>query len=252
MASSATTNGHGAAGGMSFAQQLMEKHTSTDGHPHNVTLEETVDEEDIQHPPPSAHGVNGNDDGPILSEKAAGKQPEATPAPKAPTQAPLDTQSEELFPSLGAPKSKAAPSATWSKKPAVVSMGGGVNGFANGAAARANLASGTSTPMSGVMTPTANAMVSGVGLPKMNLPGRWTEQVSFAPSQLLPRNQLKKPMPEVLRDINRRSKAEVKMSTGPNNHIIFEGTGPVEAVRQALKDVAKELGSKVSGSRLLS
>lgn len=96
------------------------------------------------------------------------------------------------------------------------------------------------------MTPTVNAPVSGIGQPKMNIPGRWTETVSFAPSQLLPRGQLKKPMPEVLRDINRRSKAEVKMSTGPNNHVIFEGTGPVEAVRQALKDVAKELGSKQS------
>ncbi|KAF2149398.1 hypothetical protein K461DRAFT_45747 [Myriangium duriaei CBS 260.36] len=243
MASQATTNGHSSADGMSLAQQLMEKHTSGDGHSHNVTVEDTVDEDDIQHPPPSGLGSDGNGS---LSDKAAGKQPVAAPTKKAQGQAPLDTQSEELFPALGAPKSKAAPSATWSRKPAVVSMGGGANGFANGSAPRSNLASRASTPMSGVMTPTASAMVSGVGLPKMNLPGRWTEQVTFAPSQLLPRNQLKKPMPEVLRDINRRSKAEVKMSTGPNNHIIFEGTGPVEAVRQALKDVAKELGSKQS------
>lgn len=241
MASQATTNGQDAAGGTSFAQQLMEKHTATDGHAHNVTIEDTVDEDDIQHPPPS--GLPKPAD---LSEKAAGKQPAATPAPKAPTQNKLDTQSEELFPSLGGPKSKSAAPTTWSRKPAVVSQGGFPNGTPNGSAARSNAQSRASTPMSGVMTPTANAPVSGVGVPKMNLPGRWTEQVSFARSQLLPKSQLKKPMPEVLRDINKRSKAEVKMFNGPNDTVIFEGTGPVEAVRQALKDVAKELGSKVS------
>jgi len=82
----------------------------------------------------------------------------------------------------------------------------------------------------------------------MNLPGQHRERVQFAPSQLTPRTQLKKPVLDVLRDINKRSKARVEMSTGPGGMIVFEGTGPVEAVRNALKEVATQLGSKVSSS----
>jgi len=36
------------------------------------------------------------------------------------------------------------------------------------------------------------------------------------------------------------------MSSGPGGVVIFEGTGPTEAVRQALKDIVTQLGSKVS------
>ena len=79
----------------------------------------------------------------------------------------------------------------------------------------------------------------------MSLPGQHAERVQFAPSQLTPRSELKKPVQDTLRDINKRSKARVTMSTGPGGMIIFEGTGPVEAVRHALKQVAQELGSKV-------
>ncbi|PNS15046.1 Vigilin 1 [Sphaceloma murrayae] len=228
MASQATNNGNGS--GPTMAEQLMQKHSANDGHAHNVTLEEVIDEEDIQHPPPS--GVNGSSD-PLLSDKAAGKKPE-TAAPAKPATANLDTKSEELFPALGAPKTANAPS-TWSKKPAVVNIGGGPNGFTNGTA-KSNAARGPA--------PASGFVASGPGLPTMSIPGKHTERVSFAPSQLTPRTQLKKPAHEVLRDINRRSKAEVKMLTGQGGNVIFEGTGPVEAVRQALKEVAKELGSK--------
>ncbi|KAF2227463.1 putative RNA binding effector protein Scp160 [Elsinoe ampelina] len=225
MATQSTANGTGES--LTMAEKLMQKHTANDGHNHNVTLEDVPDEDDLQHPPPST--TNGTSQ--PISDKAAGKQPETT-APKPSTPA-IDTKSEELFPSLGAPKTTNAPS-TWSKKPAVVNVGGGPNGFTNGVAK--NNASRGPAPASGFVTP--------VGLPTMNLPGKHTERVSFAPSQLTPRNQLRKPAHEVLRDINRRSKAEVKMLTGQGGNVIFEGTGPVEAVRQALKEVAKELGSK--------
>ena len=36
------------------------------------------------------------------------------------------------------------------------------------------------------------------------------------------------------------------MKPGPNGAIIYEGTGPVDATRQALKALAKEVGSQVS------
>lgn len=79
----------------------------------------------------------------------------------------------------------------------------------------------------------------------MSLPGKHVEQLRLAPSQMLPRGQLKKPLRDILRDISRRSKANVDMRGGPGGSIIFEGKGSVDAVRQALKEVAQQVGSKV-------
>ncbi|KAJ8105639.1 hypothetical protein OPT61_g10055 [Boeremia exigua] len=80
----------------------------------------------------------------------------------------------------------------------------------------------------------------------MNLPGKHTERISFSTAQLTPRQQLKKPVSEIIRDINRRSKARLEQKTGPHGQIIFESTGPVDAVRESLKDIANEVGSKQS------
>lgn len=82
-------------------------------------------------------------------------------------------------------------------------------------------------------------------MPHMALPGRHTERIQFAPSQLLPKDKMKKPLQEVVRGINKKSKAKVEIKPGPNGVIIFEGIGPVDAARQALKDLAKEVGSTV-------
>lgn len=236
MASETGLNGTGSTGDLTPAQRLMEKHTADDGHSHNVTLEEVVDEDDVEHPPPSGISAPTATSTSTMSEKAFGKKPETskpTPKPNA-----LDTQSEELFPALGAPKSQAsaAPS-PWSRKPPAVSTNGMSNGAANGYANAPSSKSSTPMVTPGSTVPSQRGQIS--------LPGRHTERVQFAPSQITPRNQLKKPVLDTLRDINKRSKAEVKMSTGPGGVYIFEGTGPVEAVRQALKEVAKELGSKV-------
>lgn len=251
MASEPTLNGSSSEG-LTPAQKLMEAH--------NPTVEEVVDQEDIDHPPPSmaasTASTNEAASAPApaepLSAKAAGKQP-ATESP-APTprggQAPLDTQSEELFPALGAPKSRAAAAPTpWSHKPAAVGKAAnGVNGLANGGAARSSASSRTSTPAPGLMTPSSN----GPSMGGMSLPGRHTERIQFAPSQLTPRPQLKKPMADILRDINKRSKAKVTMSQGGGGIVTFESTGPTsDVVRQALKEVASLLGSKVCrGSKL--
>jgi hypothetical protein len=79
----------------------------------------------------------------------------------------------------------------------------------------------------------------------MNIPGKHTERITLALSQVAKKDELKKPIGEIVRDINRRSKAKLEYKQGPGS-LIFEGTGPVEAVRQALKEVANEIGSKVS------
>lgn len=207
--------------GLTPAQKLMQEHD------HHVTVEDVPDEDDIAHPPPSAKAANAP-----LSEKAAGKQKmDDTPAPK---KAALNTSSEEAFPALGPskPRGQAPIAPTWGKKPAAVTSNG-VNGAANGT--------------SGASTPASISVGRGPALPSMNIPGKHTERISFSPNQLTPRQQLKKPVNDIIRDINRRSKAKLEYKSGPGGTVIFESTGPVEAVRQTLKEIANEVGSKVCG-----
>ncbi|KAH6629166.1 hypothetical protein C7974DRAFT_463297 [Boeremia exigua] len=205
--------------GLTPAQQLMEQHATND---HHVTVEDVVDEEDVAHPAPSASKADAP-----LSEKAAGKQKAEEPA-AAPKKPALNTQSEEAFPALGPVKPRAAaPVPTWGKKPAAVSSANGSN---------AN--SGTSTP--------SGPAIRGPAVASMNLPGKHTERISFSTAQLTPRQQLKKPVGEIIRDINRRSKARLEQKTGLHGQIIFESTGPVDAVRESLKEIANEVGSKQS------
>jgi hypothetical protein len=213
-----------ASSSQSFAEQLAKKH----GHAHTASVEEVPDEEDILHPPPSMKtAVAPAPEQPTepLSEKAQGKK-KAEDAP-ASTKNGIDTRSEEAFPALGGgPKPQATgPTApTWGAKKPSTSISG--PGFAAPQPASRGSNAGGQAPVS--------------------LPGRHSEQVVFAPEQLAKRTELKKSVPEILRDINKRSKAKVELKHGLGGKTIFEGTGPVDAVRQALKDVAKEVGSKQS------
>ncbi|KAL8736750.1 MAG: hypothetical protein Q9166_000116 [cf. Caloplaca sp. 2 TL-2023] len=247
------------------AQRLQEKHGADAAH--RPMVEDIIDEEDIAHPPPSmktaAAGPTSTKDivSQPMSEKAAGKQKateeptEPTPRPNAPSSIVLDTESEDAFPALGGgPKSQApAPVAmAWGarKPPGVANaVPNGVNGQGP---VFSTSSSRASTPVSDKLTPaSANASVAsdrgGPAIPQhIPIPGRHSERIQFAPSQLLPRDQLKKPLQDVLRNINKRSKATVEMKSGPGGTMIFEGIGPVDATRQALRDVAREVGSKQS------
>jgi hypothetical protein len=241
MASETVANSSTAAGGLTPAQQLMEQHD------HHATVEEVVDEEDVAHPPPSAAAKTVTTDGPAsgLSDKATGKQKvdDATAPAKKPAKAPLNMASEEAFPALGPAKPRAAPSftPTWGKKPSMA----GSNGVNGNAVTPSNGTSRASTPASSI-SPHPVSVSRGAALPTMSLPGRYQQSISFAPTQLIPRKELKKPLNDIIRDINKRSKAKLEHKAGPNNKIIFEATGPPDAVRQALMDIANEIGSKVS------
>ncbi|XPS73217.1 hypothetical protein M3J09_005368 [Ascochyta lentis] len=214
--------GSSATEGLTPAQQLMEQHENND---HHVTVEDVPDEEDVAHPPPAAASNSAATDAP-LSDKAAGKQKAEEPAP-APKKPALNTQSEEAFPALGPVKPRGqAPVPTWGKKPAAVTSNG------------ANGSHGASAP--------SGPAIRGPAVASMNLPGKHTERISFSTAQLTPRQQLKKPVGEIIRDINRRSKARLEQKTGPHGQIIFESTGPVDAVRESLKEIANEVGSKQS------
>lgn len=228
MASEAVANGPSSEG-LTPAQKLMEQHD------HHATVEDVVDEEDVAHPLPSVSKPESSDAAPAasLSEKAAGKQ-KAEPAPAKKSNV-LNTADEELFPALGPVKPRApAPIApTWGKKPASVAANG-VNG--SGLAA-SNNTSRASTPASAP---------AGPAIQNMNLPGKHRQQIEFHPSTLTPRQQLKKPLNDIIRDINRRSRAKLEHKAGPSGMVIFEATGPPDAVHQSLKEIANEVGSKVN------
>ncbi|KAF2641070.1 hypothetical protein P280DRAFT_468737 [Massarina eburnea CBS 473.64] len=231
-----------AADGLTPAQKLMEQHD------HHATVEEVVDEEDVAHPPPPATLNKDTSDIPALSEKAAGKQkaedaPAPAPAKKAPA---LNTASEESFPALGPVKPRAPVVApTWGNKPASVSTNA-VNGVNGNGVTPSTAASRASTPASGVNSPASLPLGRGPALPTMNLPGKQKQSLVFDPQHLVPRNELKKPMAEIIRDINKRSKAKLDVRTGgPGNKVVFEAYGPNEAVREVLKEAADAFGRKL-------
>lgn len=266
-------------GELSNADTLRRKHEAEEAH--KATVEDVVDEDDILHPPSSGpqtgpDAVEASSEKAAvapMSAKAAGKQKARSESPStAPgleqAKVALNMDSHEAFPELGSGPQPRAPrpvTTAWSgKRPSAA--GAPVNGVhhaPNGLLVRtvpgssSNNSSGASTPApSGVATP--SSLSAGSALPNhsltqrsllpqaMSIPGRYTERISLLPQEMKPRSQLKKPIPDVLREINRRSKANVQMSSGAGGAVHFDAKGPVDAVRQALKEVARDLGSKVS------
>ncbi|KAE9980796.1 hypothetical protein EG328_012045 [Venturia inaequalis] len=221
MATEAPTNGNTAtAEPQSAAEKLLAKHAADEAH--KVKVEDVVDEEDLAHPVPSAETTS-------LSDVAKGKKKvdDAAPAPK-PKGPAFDVKSEEAFPALGGPAPRQpAPANTWGKAPQT-----------NGAKPATNGSTNASTRGS---TPNMSLPGSNLGLA---MPGRHVERISLGPQDIMPRSQLKKPVAEVLREINKRSKASIATKEGPGGRIFFEGTGPVEAVRQALKELVQAIGTK--------
>ena len=240
-------NGNGAE--LSAAQKLMLKHDEA----HKATIEEVPDEDDLKHgeQPTSSSVLEAADESasapgwvPPMSAKAAGKQRAEEPSSKENKKPSLDTQSHDLFPALGgAPKPKPATNVApiWSMKKPATPVPSSPNGKTNGTATNGN-----STPTSGTATPTSVVPAARGGPQSMAIPGRQQERIQMAPNQMLPRNQLKKPLPDILKDINKKSKATVTMTSGQQGIIWFNAVGPQEACRQALKDVVAQVGSKVS------
>ncbi|KAF1981972.1 hypothetical protein K402DRAFT_467116 [Aulographum hederae CBS 113979] len=224
--------------GMTPAQELMAKHAADEAH--RPTVEEVVDEEDLEHPPPSA-SLSAAESTPTpaaqTSEKVAGKQ-KATDRPAKSNGVPvLNTQSEEAFPSLGAPKPRqpVAPM-MWGKKPS--SVANGVNGSANGTAAASNLSSRASTPASGRGAPTRS----------VNLPGQVSSTFEIFPQQMTPRPQLKKSLPETITEINKHSKAKIEQRPMTmDGKLRFEGKGTsLEAINTAFRELSQKVGLRQS------
>ena len=208
----------------SAASKLLQQHIAA----HPVTIEEVPDEE-IGKPVTSSAEASNTESKPTwaepMSAKAAGKQ-------KAQEAKGIDTSSHDLFPELGGPRSTSATGTVpiWNAKSS-----------ANGKADGASPTNGTpqaSAPPSGVTTPTSRA-------PTVLIPGRNTETFYAEPHHLLPRTQLKRPVVDVLKDLNRKSRAKVTMSNAANGKLKFEATGPEGVAQQAIRELMNHIGSKV-------
>jgi hypothetical protein len=204
-----------------LAAELRAKHAEA---AHRVEIEEVPDEDIVPH---------------HADIEAAGAEAKAE-RPKAPQAKPLDTQSHELFPTLGGPskgKHSAAPVPIWSAK-------GTANGKANGASAT-NGTPRASPPVSGVSTPTGTGQQ---GPRSLNIPGRNVETLYLEPQHLMPKSQLKRPLPDLIKELNRRSRAQVAMHQQANGKLKFEAAGPQDIAAQALKELVQQIGAKVGTS----
>jgi hypothetical protein len=240
---STTLNGTSVVNGgskLTAAQLLMQKHAHDETH--QTTIDDVPDEDDLRHSEEPASGIlEAPGDGPApgwvasMSTKAAGKQPEQAPA-KESHKPFVDLQSEESFPGLGGAPTK-QPSANvgsaWSAKSAATN---GTNGVST---------NGTSTPKAGLNTPVSAASQPATSAPRhIDIPGQFKHRYPLKTNEMLPRTQLKKPLPEILKDINKKSKATVTFSPGQDG-IVFTGSGPQDAVLKALRDVVAAVGAKV-------
>jgi KH domain len=244
---SQTAEGSSSAAQKTNAELLREKHEAVEAH--NPTVEDDLDEEDIQHPPPSSLiSPVANSSG--FSEEAAGKQRADAAPKKAPV---LDTKSEDLFPSLGGgPKARAAPASApaWGVNKNTQPLRPAANGFSNGPPpaplASSPLSSRASTPLSGILTPTSsyamnNAQSSRKGPMQMAMPGKHTDSITLVPTQM----DKTKPIQPYLDRLNKKSRATVTRHTARDgSSIVFEGSGPKKDVSEALRTIARELCAK--------
>lgn len=245
------SNGQGtvASNGMTAAQRTQERHAS-----HQIAPADAIDQT-IAH---ASSSDPQSQDEQTLSKGATDenlKEKENTlvgdlKIRKDPI---LDTQSTDAFPTLGAgPKAQVGNqmATAWdSKKGASVrnDHSNGVNGsgpVSNASSSRASSPALSTTPVS-VNAPAASQSY-GSPITRLILPGRHSEKIQFLPSQLRPKDQLKKPLQDIIHDINRRSRAVVRFWVAPNKSISFEATGPIDSTRQALTDVANQVGIAVS------
>ncbi|KAK4241471.1 hypothetical protein C8A03DRAFT_41085 [Achaetomium macrosporum] len=208
----------------SAASRLLQQHLS-----HHVTVEDTVDEELASKPAASTEATGSE------AQTSSPSTPSASAATKQKPR--LATDSHELFPELGGTTAKPAANAApvWPAR-------ANTNGRANGASP-ANGTPKPSAPASGATTPTLPALH---GAPSLSIPGRNVEYMLLEPQHVLPRSQLKRPLADIVKDFNRKSRAQVKVITQPDNKVRVEAIGPPEIATQALKDFVRLIGTKLT------
>ncbi|KAI1843736.1 hypothetical protein JX265_001032 [Neoarthrinium moseri] len=143
---------------------------------------------------------------------------------------------EDAFPSLGAngngqkgkAKEPAGPSIWMAKVPTAANTPNGT--------------SRASTPASGTGPAVAGPPASG---PKnVNIPGRHVESVVIESQYIMPRNQLKRPIPDLVKDINRKSRAVLSATFLSSGHLKVEAVGPQDKAQQAIRELVNVIGTK--------
>ena len=207
------------------AQLMQEQHEAAENH--KVTIEDAVDEDDVQQPgPPPAAAIleeatssapaptNG-----MMSAKVAGKQKASE------MMGGIDTHDEEAFPSLGSGPKPAVPRATgWSA-----------------AAVRSPMAkTSSSRPTSGVQTPASapgtRTPTTGATSNKVLLPGRSQDSFSIVNADL----DKSKPRQKIFTEVKKKFNVIVtERVTGDKT--TFTAEGPTNQVTPALMFISKEL-----------
>lgn len=239
-AETTTQNGVNGSGELTAAQKLMQKH--------NPIVEEVPDESDLKHPAAplvETHVLEDLDEPAPASEwpggmsaKAAGKRKAEAPSEKkAPV---IDMQDQKSFPGLAGTTKAPAPAGIWGGgKPGPAATNGAKNGVQT---------NGSSTPKSGVNTPpTASQTV-----PRGSLAGQIQAPLLVLQKQdVLPRNQMKKPLPDLIKDINKKLRTNLTMRTGENGVLEFrEASNQKEAVKdQAVRELGNQICAKVRSIR---
>jgi rRNA processing protein Krr1/Pno1 len=176
---------------------------------------------------------------PVTVEDAVDEDhPTSQPAKSAAqSTAPPPTDSLESFPELGGSgtKSPANLAPVWPAKAAA-------NGRSNGASP----APGTpdvSAPPSGAATPRLG--VSGSAT-KLALPNQSTDSFFINKNEIKPQSELKRPLQDIVRDFNRKSRAQIKMTPHTKDVWRIDVTGPKGEINaKALKDFIAIIGTKV-------
>lgn len=211
-----------ATAGKTPAQLMQEQHDAAAAD-HHVTVEDVVDEDDVEHPPPSAP-VKTEDPAPpastngVMSAKAAGKQ-KASEMVGA-----IDTQDEEAFPALG----------SGSKAPTAPRAGGW-----SAAAAKAPSAKPASRPNSRPGAPVNNSGTRGpsAAAPRPSLLPGWDQDNFVIDNRDIDKA---KPRRKVFDDVRKKYNVTVKdMVVGDKT--TFYAEGPKNNVTHALMHVSKEL-----------
>ncbi|KAL2168702.1 hypothetical protein VTG60DRAFT_6928 [Thermothelomyces hinnuleus] len=125
-------------------------------------------------------------------------------------------------------------------------LGGGPKPTANVAPVWLARAPGASAPASGRASGATTPVPEASTVPSLSIPGQNKEYLLLHPDDILPREQLKRPLPDIVKDFNRKSRAQIKIVPHAENMLRIEATGPKsDSTTQALKDFVGLIGAKL-------
>lgn len=193
---------------MSAAEKMAQEHATS----HQAYVEPAPEEPEPQTLPGSvADAPAPSWEGAPSSSKASGKQ----------SKAPLDTKSHELFPEL-------ASSATATSKG---------KGTANAIPTWGAKAGGKEN---------TNGSPRPIVQPAMTQPTRNVESITIDAAHMLQKKEMRRPIADIIKDINRRFHVKISMLSAANGRLKFDAIGPQDVAQQALKELVRNIGVKVS------